>query len=120
MPTVSGHPTQLMRLFQNLIGNAIKYRASDREPLIEIGAEPDTDGWRFWVRDNGIGIKKQHYAKIFQRGERLHTDRDIPGFGWGLAICEKIVQRRGGCIGVDSEVGVGSTFFFTWPAVATK
>jgi PAS domain S-box-containing protein len=116
LPTVMGNDRQLMLLFQNLIGNAIKFCAPDRPARVAVGARPDGDGWLFWVRDNGIGIEARYLERIFGLGERLHPSSKYPGTGFGLAICEKIVLGHGGRIWAESEPGQGSTFFFTLPA----
>lgn len=112
LPTVLADEAQLTRLFQNLIANAIKFR-SERPPKIHVAAH-ETDGfWRFEVRDNGIGIKKEYHQRIFQVFQRLHSREDYSGTGIGLAIVKKIVERHGGQVWVDSKPGEGSTFYFT-------
>lgn len=113
LPTVVYDSTRLRQLFQNLIGNAIKYR-SDHPPAVSISAYTGPDDWRFSVRDNGQGIPAEHAARIFEMFQRLHGD-DIPGSGIGLALCKRIVQSSGGNIWVESTSGQGSTFFFTIP-----
>ena len=121
LPTVLADPTQLMQLFQNLIGNAIKFRR-DEPPTVHISARPAADAgpagkmWEFSVADNGIGIDPKFHERIFGVFQRLHTQRQYPGTGIGLAICKKIVERHGGRIWVESEPGKGSTFYFTLPA----
>jgi two-component system CheB/CheR fusion protein len=113
LPTVAAEEVLLMQLFQNLISNSIKYR--DKEtPKIHVSAERDGEGWRFAVRDNGIGIDPQDAERVFGMFKRLHGS-DIPGTGIGLAICKKVVERQGGRIWVESEPGRGSTFKFTIP-----
>jgi len=115
LPSVRMHEFQLEQLFQNIIGNAIRYRSSER-PKIHAGAEPEGDTWRFFVRDNGIGIDPEYKEQIFGIFKRLHTSSEYPGTGMGLAICQRIVERSGGRIWVESQRGRGSTFFFTLPA----
>ncbi len=105
---------QIMQVFQNLIGNAIKFR-SESSLDIHIGARQEPARWVFSVRDNGIGIDSQYFERIFQIFQRLHTRKQYPGTGIGLAICKKIVERHGGTIWVESESGKGSTFCFSLP-----
>lgn len=112
LPMVRGDTGQLVRLLQNLIGNAITY-CKGRKPRIHIGVASEGDHWRIAVQDNGIGIEPEHQKRIFKIFQRLHTQKEYPGTGIGLAICQKIVERHGGCIWVDSEPGKGSTFYFT-------
>jgi PAS domain S-box-containing protein len=114
LPTVWADAVQLTQLFQNLIANAIKFH-SDRPPEIQVGARREQDAWRFWVRDNGIGIEPQYAERIFLIFQRLHTRKTYPGTGIGLAICKKIVECYRGSIWVESQPGQGSTFYFTLP-----
>jgi PAS domain S-box-containing protein len=116
LPTVMADKTQLTQLFQNLIGNAIKFR-SERQREVRIGVELDAKRkrWQFSVNDNGIGMDMQYADKIFTIFQRLHTTERYPGTGVGLALCKKIVERHGGRIWVESELGKGTTFYFTLP-----
>jgi len=114
LPTIMADPTQLMQLFQNLIGNAIKFR-SDKVPEIHVGASRLEDEWLFSVRDNGIGIDPQFSDRIFVIFQRLHTRDEYPGTGMGLAICKKIIECHRGRIWVESQLGEGATFYFTIP-----
>jgi len=113
LPSVWVEKPALITLLQNLIGNAIKYRA-ERVPRIHVSAEPKDGNWRFSVRDNGIGIPHEYRARIFGIFKRLHG-KEIPGTGIGLAICQRIVQWHGGDIWVESEPGAGSCFYFRLP-----
>ncbi len=115
LPWVRMHQFQLEQLFQNLIVNAIRYR-SQEPPRIHVSAEKTGDQYTFSVRDNGIGIDPQHHDRIFGMFKRLHTWGNSPGTGMGLAICKRIVERAGGRIWVESQLGQGSTFLFTVPA----
>ena len=113
MPVVVGDQTQLVQLFQNLLGNAIKFRRPV-DLRIRVRAEPDAAQWRFSVEDNGISIEPDHFGQLFQVFQRLHGE-EYPGTGIGLAVCKKIVERHGGQIWLESEPGQGTTFFFTLP-----
>ena len=114
LPVVRGEAVPLVLLFQNLISNALKYRSKDK-PRIKITATGTADHWLFAVQDNGIGIPKEFQTQIFGIFKRLHSRAEYSGAGIGLAICQKIVERNGGRIWVESERGAGSTFFFTLP-----
>lgn len=113
LPRLPGVARHVALLFRHLLDNAIKYRSPDRPGRVEVGCRRHEDGWLFWVRDNGIGIEPTFFRRIFELGERLHPRRHSPGWGFGLAICEKVVIRHGGRIWVTSEPGQGSTFYFT-------
>ena len=112
LPEVMGDNTQLVQLFQNLVGNAVKFRNSV-SPQIHISSAPADGGWQFSVKDNGIGIDPEQFERIFQIFQRLHTRSEYPGTGIGLALCKRIVERHGGRIWVESQPGQGSTFNFT-------
>ena len=112
LPAIMGDISQLVQLFQNLVGNSIKYR-HDAPPVVHITACKQEKDWLFSVSDNGIGIATQHQARIFQIFQRLHTQKEYSGTGIGLAICQKIVERHGGYIWVESQPGQGSNFYFT-------
>jgi len=115
IPTVMADPVQMGRVLQNLIGNALKFRAPDRPPRVEVSASTRNGHVVFAISDNGIGIKAAARDKIFTVFSRLHTREEYDGDGVGLALCAKIVRRHGGKIWVESEVGKGSVFHFTLP-----
>jgi signal transduction histidine kinase len=114
LPPVEGDEPQLVQLFQNLIGNALKFTATQPAQIHVSAAEKGAE-WEFAVRDNGIGIDPQYFERIFMVFQRLHGKGEYPGTGIGLAICKKVIDRHGGQIRVESEPGQGSTFFFTLP-----
>ena len=113
LPSIPFHPQQLAQLFQNLIGNALKYRRAD-PPRVYISADRREGEWVFSVRDNGLGFSPEHAERVFLAFKRLHG-REYPGTGIGLAICRRIVERHGGRIWAESQIGAGSTFFFSAP-----
>ncbi|HVV43741.1 MAG TPA: ATP-binding protein, partial [Bryobacteraceae bacterium] len=115
LPAVTGDMAQLSRLFQNLVGNSIKYRHPDRTPRVSISAASTGSDWLFSVADNGIGIEGQYAERVFGIFKRLHG-RDNPGTGMGLAICRKIVSYHGGRIWLDPAATEGALFRFTLPA----
>ncbi len=116
LPVVRMVPTHLLQLFQNLVGNALKFRGANA-PRVHVSARRDGGRWTFSVRDNGIGIAPEYADRVFVVFQRLHGRAEHPGTGIGLAICRKIVERTGGRIWVEPAEGGGSTFFFTLPAV---
>jgi len=114
LPTVHADAVQLTQVFQNLVGNALKFHGS-KPPHIEVAAQQRDHEWCFSVSDNGIGIDPKHFNRIFEIFQRLHTRQEYSGTGIGLAICKRIIERHGGRIWVESTPGQGSTFFFTLP-----
>jgi light-regulated signal transduction histidine kinase (bacteriophytochrome) len=118
LPTVQAHEIRLVQLLQNLVGNGIKYRSSD-PPKIHVTAQRRDTDWLFSVRDNGIGIKPEYFQQVFGIFKRLHGNT-YPGTGIGLAICQRIVERYGGRIWVESVPGRGSLFCFTLPVATVK
>lgn len=113
MPTLNADAGQILQLFQNLISNAIKFRAPERNPVIAISASEGREHWHFTIQDNGIGIDPAQRERIFAMFQRLHTGEAYPGTGIGLAVCRSIVKRHGGEISVESSPGKGSEFHFT-------
>lgn len=113
LPTMLADASQVRQLFQNLVSNAIKYRG-DKPPVIRISARRDNSNWLFSVADNGLGIDAENQQRIFEMFSRIH-DRSVPGTGIGLAICQRVVERMGGRIWVESTPCQGSTFYFTIP-----
>ena len=115
LPAVPADATELRLVFQNLVSNAIKFRSPERPPEVQIASEDVGDAWRFTVTDNGIGIAEKHVERIFAIFQRLHPRSAYEGTGIGLAHAKRAVQNHGGTLGVESEEGVGSTFWFTIP-----
>jgi light-regulated signal transduction histidine kinase (bacteriophytochrome) len=114
LPAVPVSYRELVQLFQNLVGNALKFRG-EAPPQVHVGVQEGPDEWVFSVRDNGIGIDPAHADKVFGLFERLHGPAEYPGTGLGLALCKKVVESRGGRIWVESQPGQGATFSFTVP-----
>jgi light-regulated signal transduction histidine kinase (bacteriophytochrome) len=115
LPEIRGEKSQLAMLFQNLVGNAIKFRQNGEVPRVHISATLSGRQATFSVTDNGIGISPEHSERIFGLFQRLHTRREYAGTGIGLALCKRIIERHGGRIWVESVLGKGATFCFTLP-----
>ncbi len=115
LPQVQIDAMQMARVFQNLVTNALRYR-SQQQPQVHISAEREAGFWRIRVQDNGMGIAPEHQQRIFQMFSRLHARDEIEGTGIGLATCQRIIERHGGTIEVESSVGQGACFSFTLPA----
>jgi PAS domain S-box-containing protein len=115
LPSIRADAGQLRRVFQNLIGNGLKFVPPDREPRVTVSADRRDACWQFSVADNGIGITAGDRDGIFKMFQRLHSQEEFPGTGMGLSICQRIVERHGGRLWVDSVEGRGSTFHFTIP-----
>jgi light-regulated signal transduction histidine kinase (bacteriophytochrome) len=113
LPVVRADEEQLTVVFRQLIDNAIKFRTPGVPPRIEVAGEAQAGGWRFRVRDNGIGIEPRQFERVFKVFQRLHTPKEYPGDGVGLTLSRRIVERHGGRMWVESEPGKGSVFFFT-------
>jgi PAS domain S-box-containing protein len=120
MPTLQVDRGQMVRLFQNLIGNAVKYRKPGRPPKVHISAEQKGTEWVISIRDDGIGFDPQYASDIFAPFKRLHTAEEYPGTGVGLAICRRIVQAQGGRIWAESQPDEGTTVFFTLPVESLR
>jgi len=115
LPEVEGDDVQLTQLFQNLIGNSIKFRKKEAPLKVSISCQRSGDEWIIGVHDNGIGIEERFFDRIFTIFRRLHTREEYAGSGIGLAICRKIVEHHGGRIWVESILGQGATFYFSVP-----
>lgn len=115
LPTIQISKTGIKQLFQNLIGNAMKYQAEGMKPVVTIDAIEKDDSWQFAVKDNGIGIPEKYLNTVFDMFKRVHTNQKYQGTGLGLSICKKFVTKNSGAIWVESTEGVGSTFYFTIP-----
>lgn len=116
LPWVHANPFEVHQLFQNLLSNAIKFRFADRQPRIRISATDDGKGVTVSVQDNGIGIEPKYHDRVFAIFQRLHSGDKYPGTGIGLAVCKKIIERHGGKIWLNSEIGKGTTVSFTVPS----
>jgi light-regulated signal transduction histidine kinase (bacteriophytochrome) len=119
LPMAFGDPQQIAQVFQNLLGNALKFRRAGVAPRVEVRAERANNDVEFTVADNGIGIEPQYASRIFVIFQRLHTRAEYPGTGIGLSICKKMIERNGGRIWVDSVPGAGATFHFTLRAATS-
>ena len=115
MPVVLGDAGELTRLFQNLIGNAVKYRSPENRPEVTVTVVDNGELWEFTIADNGIGVPPEHAERVFGIFQRLHARDEYEGTGIGLAICRKVVERQGGRIWVEPNPGGGTVFHFTWP-----
>jgi light-regulated signal transduction histidine kinase (bacteriophytochrome) len=114
LPGVLGDELQLGQVFQNLIGNALKFKGKEA-PKVHVGVSQDASHWVIAVKDNGIGIEPKYFERVFMLFQRLHGMDEYPGTGIGLAICKKVIERHGGRIWVESAPGEGSSFLFTLP-----
>lgn len=115
LPQIIGNPTEMIRLFQNLISNALKFAKPGESPVVEVSAWEHSDYFLFSIKDNGVGIAKEHHQRVFEVFHRLSNTEKVEGTGIGLASVRKIVNNNGGEIWVESELGIGTTFFFTYP-----
>jgi light-regulated signal transduction histidine kinase (bacteriophytochrome) len=120
LPIIKGYVTPLRQIFQNLIGNSLKYHRKGIPPEIKITAVETDNAWEFSIIDNGIGIESQYFEKIFVIFQRLHNKEDYAGTGIGLALTKKIIENMGGSIWVDSSENTGSSFHFTIPFKQNK
>ena len=115
LPAIQISRTGIKQLFQNLIGNAMKYQAEGVKPVVTIKSVEKEDSWQFAVTDNGIGIPEKYLTTVFDMFKRVHTNQNYKGTGLGLSICKKFVTKNGGAIWAESKEGIGSTFYFTIP-----
>jgi light-regulated signal transduction histidine kinase (bacteriophytochrome) len=115
LPVICTVPVHMEQLFQNLIGNAVKFSKPGQPPYVSISAKQKGKMWQFDISDNGIGLDEKYAERIFKIFQRLQVSKEYPGSGIGLAICKKIVELYGGTISVKSKVGEGATFSFTLP-----
>jgi len=120
LPTVKGIPHQMLQLFQNLVGNALKFRKKDMPPVVKVGAKEEDGEFVFYIEDNGIGMDKEDLEKVFDAFQRLENSKDYAGSGLGLSICKSIVEKSGGRIWVESQRDIGSTFLFSIPKEKVK
>ncbi len=120
LPAVSASEIHVVELFQNLVGNAVKYRKKEQPLRISVSAKPNGAEWIFEVADNGIGFESKYAERVFGVFKRLHSRREYPGTGIGLAICARIVEHYGGRIWAESQPDVGARFFFSLPAVGSR
>ena len=121
LPVIQADPTQMRQLFQNLIGNALKFHKPGEKPMVQVRSASNSDsGCQIIVEDNGIGFDEQYLDKIFAPFQRLHARSEYEGTGMGLAICKKIVERHGGSITAKSAPGAGSKFIVTLPVQSRK
>lgn len=118
LPVVFATPSLMARVFQNLLGNAIKFRSDERKPRIEVGVDDLGQEWRVYVKDNGIGIDARHRERVFVIFQRIGAKKR--GTGLGLALCKKIIESHGGKIWYESELGAGTVFYFTMPKEGTE
>ena len=115
LPQIEGNRMSFVGLFQNLLSNGLKYSRRDLQPKLQVTVTEKGAQWIFAVSDNGIGIRQEHFDRIFVIFQRLHPRTEYPGTGLGLAICKKVVEAHGGKIWVESTMGSGSTFYFSLP-----
>jgi PAS domain S-box-containing protein len=120
LPKVKADESQILRVFQNLIQNALKFKNKSELPKIHISCKKNNDFYEFSIRDNGIGMDMQYHDRVFTIFQRLHTKEEYPGTGIGLSICKRIIERNGGKIWFESKVNEGTTFYFTLSSLSTQ